>query len=108
MPPYAIPQRVLSQAVTDKTVVKLAPERKHRTKMVAYPAERDLVGMVAPHYPRAGQKGRTLVQSVLASAGDLWVALSPNSSLQLGSSTIKICCQEANSFNPSYHEPRIV
>ena len=57
-------------------VVKLAPERKHLTnliKMLAYQAESDLLRLVAPHYRRAGQEGRTLLQSALASAADLQV-----------------------------------
>jgi transposase len=72
----AVPRRVPVQAVTKEPVVKLAPERKHLTnliKMAAYQAESDLLRLVAPHYQRAGQEGRTLVQSALASAADLKV-----------------------------------
>jgi transposase len=72
----AIPRRVPVQSVTNQPVVKLAPERKHLTnliKMLAYQAESDLLRMVAPHYRRAGQEGRTLLQSALASAADLQV-----------------------------------
>ena len=72
----AIPQRVPVQAVMDQPVVKLAPERKHLTnliKMLAYQAESDLLRLVAPHYRRAGQEGRTLLQAALASAADLQV-----------------------------------
>ena len=72
----AIPRRVPVQSVTEEPVVKLAPERKHLTnliKMVAYQAESDLLRLVAPHYRRAGQEGRTLIQSALASAADLQV-----------------------------------
>jgi transposase len=71
-----VPRRVPVQAVTEKPVVKLAPERKHLTnliKMVAYQAESDLLRLVAPHYRRADQEGRTLLQSALASAADLQV-----------------------------------
>ncbi len=53
---------------------KLAPERKHLSnlvKMVAYQAESDLFRLVAPHYRRADDEGRTLIQSALASAADL-------------------------------------
>lgn len=60
-------------------VVKLSAERKHLTnvlKMLAYQAESDLVRIVAPHYRRARDEGRTLVQSALASAADL--ELTPN------------------------------
>jgi len=72
----AVPRRVPVQAVTEKPVVKLAPERKHLTnliKMVAYQAESDLLRLVAPHYRRADQEGRTLLQAALASAADLEV-----------------------------------
>jgi hypothetical protein len=72
----AVPRRVPIQAVTEEPVVKLAPERKHLTnliKMLAYQAESDLLRLVAPHYPRAGDEGRTLIQSALASAADLEV-----------------------------------
>jgi transposase len=71
------PRRVPVQSVVEEPVVKLAPERKHLTnliKMLAYQAESDLLRMVASHYRRAGQEGRTLVQSALASAADLQVS----------------------------------
>ena len=41
--------------------------------MVDYQAESDLLRLVAPHYRRAGDEGRTLIQSALASAADLQV-----------------------------------
>jgi transposase len=72
----AVPRRVPVQAVRQEPVVKLAPERKHLTnllKMVAYQAESDLLRLVAPHYRRAGQEGRTLIQSAVATAADLEV-----------------------------------
>jgi hypothetical protein len=72
----AAPRRVPVQAVTQEPVVKLAPERKHLTnliKMVAYQAESDLLRLVVPHYRRASQEGRTLIQSALASAADIQV-----------------------------------
>jgi transposase len=72
----AVPRRVPVREATDKPIVKLAPERKHLTnliKMVAYQAESDLLRMVAPHYRRAGDEGRTLIQATLASAADLKV-----------------------------------
>jgi prepilin-type processing-associated H-X9-DG protein len=72
----AVPRRVPVQEATDKPVVKLAPERKHLTnliKMVAYQAESDLLRMVAPHYRRANDEGRTLIQAAMASAADLKV-----------------------------------
>jgi transposase len=73
----AVPRRVPVREATDKPVVKLAPERKHLTnliKMVAYQAESDLLRLVAAHYRRADDEGRTLIQAALASAADLKVA----------------------------------
>jgi transposase len=72
----AMPKRVPVQEVITGKVVKLAPERKHLTnilKMVAYQAESDLVRLVAPHYRRAEDEGRTMIQSALASTADLEV-----------------------------------
>jgi len=70
----AVPRRVPIQSLSQEPVVKLAPERKHLTnviKIVAYQAESDLLRLVAPHYRRVGEEGRTLIQSALASAADL-------------------------------------
>ena len=72
----AVPRRVPVQEAIDQPVVKLAPERKHLTnliKMVAYQAESDLLRLIAPHYRRVDEEGRTLVQAALASAADLKV-----------------------------------
>jgi len=72
----AVPRRVPVQEATDKPIVKLAPERKHLTnliKMVAYQTESDLLRLVAPHYRRADDEGRTLIQAALSSAADLKV-----------------------------------
>jgi len=72
----ALPERVPIRVVATADVVKLAPERQCLTtliKMVAYQAESDLMHLVAPHYTRAADEGRTLVQSVLMSAADLHV-----------------------------------
>jgi transposase len=71
-----VPARVPVQAVVAADVVKLAVERKHLTdllKMVAYQAEGDLLQLVAPHYRRNEQEGRTLIHSALAAGGDLEV-----------------------------------
>jgi DNA-binding CsgD family transcriptional regulator len=68
--PVRIPVR---QAVREETM-RLAPERQHLMnliKMVAYQAESDLVAMIQPHYRRAAQEGRTLIQSALADTADL-------------------------------------
>jgi transposase len=72
----ALPKRIPLQALPGDPVVKLAPERKHLTnllKMVAYQAESDLLRAVTPHYRRADDEGRTLIQSALANAADLHV-----------------------------------
>jgi hypothetical protein len=71
-----VPKRVPVHAVVSGEVVKLAPERKLLTnliKMVAYQAESDLVRLVAPHYTRVEDEGRTLIQSALAGHADLEV-----------------------------------
>ena len=71
-----LPARVpVRQAVREETM-RLAPERQHLMnliKMVAYQAESDLVAMIQPHYRRAAQEGRTLIQSALADTADLAV-----------------------------------
>lgn len=72
----ALPKRIPLQALPGEPVVKLAPERKHLTnllKMVAYQAESDLFRAITPHYHRADDEGRTLIQSALANHADLQV-----------------------------------
>ena len=56
--------------------------------------------MVAPHYRRAGQEGRTLLQSALASAADLQVTetelrvtLAPQSSAHRTRAIAALCDQ---------------
>ncbi len=74
-----IPRRVPVQSTSSEPVVKLAPEIKHLTnliKMVAYQAESALLRAVAPHYARASDEGRTLIQSALSSTADLEVTQS--------------------------------
>ena len=104
----AVPQRVPVQSITQEPVVKLAPQRKHLTnvmKIVAYQAESELLRLVAPYYRRAGQEGRTLIQSVLASAADLEVGqtelrvtLAPQSSPHR-TRAIAALCEELNRAN---------
>jgi hypothetical protein len=99
----AVPRRVPVLALTEGPVVKLAPERKHLTnliKMVAYQAESDLLRLVAPHYRRVSQEGRTLIQSALASAADiqitkteLWVTLAEQSSPHRTRAIAALCDQ---------------
>jgi transposase len=72
----AVPRRLPVGQVVAGPVVKLAAERQHLTsllKMVAYQAESDLFRLITPHYKRAEEEGRTLVQSMLASAADIEV-----------------------------------
>jgi prepilin-type processing-associated H-X9-DG protein len=97
----AIPRRVPVQTVTDEPVVKLAPERKHLTnliKMVAYQVESDLFRLVTPHYCRAEDEGRTLIQATLASAAnievtetELRVSLAPQSSPHRTRAIAELC-----------------
>ena len=99
----AAPTRVPVQEVVEADVVQLAVERKHLTdllKMVAYQAESDLVRLLAPHYRRTEQEGRTLIQSALAAAGDLEVtatelrvALDPLSSPHKTQALAAVCDQ---------------
>ena len=72
-----IPKRVELRELNERTVVKLATERKHLTdiiKMVAYQAESDLVALLRPHYARVDQEGRTLLHELFATAGDIRVS----------------------------------
>lgn len=102
----AVPQRVPVRAVVDGPVVRLAAEKKHLTsllKMVAYQAEGDLVRLVTPHYKRATDEGRTLVQAALASAADievtkdeLIITLAPQSSAHRTRAIAELC-QDLNS-----------
>jgi prepilin-type processing-associated H-X9-DG protein len=98
-----IPRRVPIDNVVDGEVVKLATERKHLTnvlKMVAHQAESDLVRRIAPLYRRAGDEGRTLIQSALASAGDIHVTeteirvtLAPLSSAHRTAAVAALCAE---------------
>jgi transposase len=107
----AVPRRVPVQSLSEELVVKLAPERKHLTnviKIVAYQAESDLLRLVAPHYRRAGDEGRTLVESALASAADLEVTqtelrviLAPQSSPHR-TRAIAALCDELNRANTCF------
>ena len=112
----SVPQRVPVREVVDGPVVKLATERKHLTnllKMVAFQAESDLVRLVTPHYKRATDEGRTLIQTALASAGDidvtkdeLCVTLAPLSSAHR-TRAIAALCQALNSAAPCFPGTRL-
>jgi hypothetical protein len=70
-------KRVEVRDLSERTVVKLATERKHLTdiiKMIAYQAESDLLALLRPHYARADQEGRTLLHELFATAGDIRVS----------------------------------
>ncbi len=72
-----VPKRVEVRDLNERTVVKLATERKHLTdiiKMVAYQAESDLIALLRPHYARVDQEGRTLLHELFTSAGDIHVS----------------------------------
>jgi transposase len=107
----AVPRRVPVRSLSEEPVVKLAPERKHLTnviKIVAYQAESELLRLVAPHYRRAGEEGRTLIQSALASAAnlevtqtELRVTLVPQSSPHR-TRAIAMLCEELNGTNTCF------
>ena len=71
-----IPARLPIGVARPEETVKLAVERGHLVnllKMVAYQAEGDLLRMVTPHYSRAEDEGRTLIQNALGQSGDIKV-----------------------------------
>jgi hypothetical protein len=71
-----VPVRLEIRDLSEQAVVKLATERKHLTdivKMLAYQAESDLFNLLAPHYMRTEQEGRTLLHELFAAAGDIKV-----------------------------------
>ena len=73
---HDVPKRVEVRDLNERTLVKLATERKHLTdiiKMVAYQAESDLLALLRPHYARVEQEGRTLLHELFAAAGDIRV-----------------------------------
>ena len=100
-----LPKRVPVGDVVPGEIVKLAPERKHLTsllKMVAYQSESDLVRLISPHYKRADDEGRTLIQTALNSAADievtdaeLRITLAPLSSAHR-TRAVAALCEELN------------
>lgn len=69
-----LPARVAVARAVSGTIVKLAPERQLLTnilKMVAYQIESELVRRLTPHYKRATDEGRTLIQAALQTEADL-------------------------------------
>jgi DNA-binding CsgD family transcriptional regulator len=98
----SLPLRVpLAEARPDQDLVKLSTERKHLTnvlKLIAYQIESDLVNLVRPHYARAEDEGRTLIQTVLQSTAtleptdqELRVTLSPLSSPHRSRAVAALC-----------------
>lgn len=91
----------LAEARPDQDLVKLSTERKHLTnvlKLVAYQIESDLVNLIRPHYARAEDEGRTLIQTVLQSTAtleptdqELRVTLSPLSSPHRSQAVAALC-----------------
>lgn len=106
-----VPRRVPVGSLSPEPVVKLAPEIQHLTnllKMVAYQTESELLRQLAPHYPRAQDEGRTLLQSAFSSKADLQVTdkelritLAPLSSPHR-SRAIAALCDELNKTNTTF------
>lgn len=98
-----MPARVPVGQVVEGAVVKLATERKLLTnlfKMLAYQAESDLFRLVVPHYKRAEDEGRTLIQSALNGPAtievtdkELRVTLAPLSSAHRTRAIAALCAQ---------------
>jgi prepilin-type processing-associated H-X9-DG protein len=65
----ALDRRVpVAEALKGQEVIKLSTERKHLTnvlKMVAYQIESEFLNLLSPHYKRAEDEGRTLLQTAL-------------------------------------------
>lgn len=107
----SMPARVPVRDVVQGDVIKLRVERKLLTdllKMVAYQAEGDLLRVLAPHYKRAEDEGRTLVQNALASVGDIEVTddelrvhLQPLSSPHRTQALMSLC-EELNETRTRY------
>jgi hypothetical protein len=71
-----LPTRVGVRDLNERTMVRLATERKHLTdiiKMIAYQAESNLLALLRPHYARADQEGRTLLHELFTTAGEIRV-----------------------------------
>lgn len=102
----SLPKQIpLAESKQGQELVKLSTERKHLTnvlKMVAYQIESDLVERLRPHYARADEEGRTLIQTALQSAAaiepsehELRITLAPLSS-EHRSKAIAAMCRDLN------------
>jgi len=82
-----LPRRVpLKERMPENEIVELESERKNLSnalKMIAYRAETGLVSVLAPHYERSEEEGRSLVREMLSATGDLL----PNQ--ELGTLTVR-------------------
>jgi hypothetical protein len=114
-----VPKRVEVRELNERTVVKLATQRKHLTdiiKMDAYQAESDLVALLRPHYARVDQEGRTLLHELFAVAGDIrlanselnitWAPLISPHRTQPAQALCEILDKTATIFPPSSVVPR--
>jgi hypothetical protein len=112
-----VPARVPVAQLVEGEVIQLAVERKHLSdlfKMLAYQAEGDLLGLLAPRCRRAQDEGRTFIQHALATAGDiqltaseLYVALEPLSSPHRTKALAALCGQinQTRTRFPGSHLP---
>jgi transposase len=106
-----MPGKIPVREATPGEIVKLRAERKHLTdlfKMVAYQSESDLAGLIAPHYRRAEDEGRTLIHSILADNGDiavtgeeLRITLQPLSSPHR-TTVLRLLCETLNRTQTSF------
>ena len=109
----AMPKRVPLAEISQRgqEAVKLSTERKHLTnvlKLVAYQIESDLVERLRPHYARADDEGRTLIQTALQSAAaieptdkELRIVLAPLSSPHR-CKAVAALCEELNHTNTKF------
>jgi hypothetical protein len=81
--------------------------------MVAYQAESDLLRLVASHYQRVEEEGRTLIQSALASAAglevtdtELRITLAPQSSPHR-TRAVAWLCEELNGTETTFPGSRL-
>ena len=114
----ALPARIpVKERVPDGLVIKLATERKHLSnviKMVAYQAESDLVHLIEPHFHRADDEGRTLIQTALAARAtmevddkELRVRIAPLSSPHR-SRALAAVCEQLNETRTVFPGTRLV
>ena len=111
-----VPRRVPVKQAKEGEIVKLTNETQHLTsilKMVAYQTESELAQLLAPHYKRAEDEGRTVIQNALASAADLEVTdselivrLAPQSSPHR-TKALAALCKELDATNTIFPGTRL-